>query len=220
MNVTTHQRGAKDADCRFCSLLNGADDSFDSCWMAEGSYKAIVSAGTLVPGWTLICPTHHIVNLSDDYRTNGYWRFASAVSEVLVSRYGDCAMFEHGAANEVSLTGCGVGHAHSHLVPLHFSLEEAARGASPDLFWHECQAKDIKALAKGNEYLFVASKFSENRTTGSLCLLKSPTSQFFRKVIANKLGIAEQYDYKKYPRLDVASNSAQELRMYSNALEV
>ena len=35
-------------------------------------------------------------------------------------------MFEHGASHTGSIMGCGVDHAHVHLVPLDFNLAEEA----------------------------------------------------------------------------------------------
>lgn len=214
MDVSTYLRAAKEAECRFCSLLSGAADSFNSSWMAEGAYTAMVSVGAFVPGWTLICPLTYSVNLSDDYVERDFWDFTATAADFVTSRYGASAMFEHGAGVETSLTGCGVGHAHAHLVPLGFSLEDAARAAAPEFNWQACRAADIKAVVNGCEYLFVSSTFQSGETKGSLCILEKPTSQFFRKVIADRLGMGEQYDYKKYPMLEMARISAHELRKH------
>lgn len=210
MNVT-YPRDAKEVDCRFCALLNGAKDAFPSIWLAEDAYKAMISVGAFIPGWTLICPVTHAVNLVDHYNLQEFWDFASTAADVIERRYGECAMFEHGAARETSLTGCGVGHAHSHLVPLNFSLEKEARKFAPELSWRECRATDAKVIADGKEYLFAASSFQGAETRGSICLLETPTSQFFRRAISSRLGIGDLYDYKKYPMLEITKTSALEL---------
>jgi len=119
MNMTYHP-DSKEVECRFCSLLNGADDKFDSTWLSDETYRAMVSVGSMVPGWSMVCPIDHHVNLSEFYRKQDFWDFASNAAAVIARRYGMCTMFEHGACNETSLTGCGVGHAHGHLVPLDF----------------------------------------------------------------------------------------------------
>lgn len=211
MNVT-YPRGAKEADCRFCALLGGAQDSFSSIWLEDDAFKALVSVGSFIPGWALICPVTHAVNLVDYYNLQDFWDFASHAAHIVKRRYGTCAMFEHGAARETSLTGCGVGHAHGHLVPLNFSLEDEARKFAPELTWTECRAKDVKILSDGKEYLFAATSFNGAETRGIICVLETPTSQFFRQVIASRLGIGGLYDYKKYPMLEMARASAFELR--------
>ncbi len=211
----TTQQGKQRVDCRFCSLLAGDGDAFDSIWLSEGNYRSVVSVGALVPGWSLLCPVAHVVNLVDEYKSEDFWRFAVAAELVLQQRYRACAFFEHGASSELSLTGCGVGHAHGHLVPLNFSLEAEARSVAPEFGWTDCRASDVGAIASGREYLFVASKFQGASTTGSLCVLEQPTSQFFRRLIAGKLGIGDMYDYKKYPMLEIAGESAHQLRAFA-----
>lgn len=214
MNLT-YLPDSKGVECRFCSLLNGAEDKFNSTWLSDDAYRAIVSVGSFVPGWSMVCPVSHHINLSDFYRRQDFWDFTSIAADAVSRRYGKFTMFEHGAGTESSLTGCGVGHAHGHLVPLDFSLENEALKVAPELNWQQCRAADIKALVRGGEYLFVASTFEAEQTVGRLCVLETPTSQFFRKVIANKLGIGELYDYKKYPMLEIAQTSASELRELS-----
>lgn len=203
--------------CRFCTLLAGASDDFDSTWLSEPGYRAMVSVGAMVPGWTLICPVEHIVNLSEKFKSGDFWRFSATAAQVLEEHYGSCAFFEHGSASEESITGCGVGHAHAHLVPLNFSLEAEARNSSPQLAWHYCSASEIATLSMGQEYLFVAKKFSGAETVGSLAILQEPTSQFFRRLIAHRLGIGDLYNYKKYPMLDIAAQSAEHLRYHASS---
>lgn len=219
MDMTTLPEKQR-VQCRFCSLLGGAADVFDSVWLSEGGYRAMVSVGALVPGWSLICPVNHAVNLSDNYARRDFWKFASTAAHVLEDRYGACAFFEHGAGSEGSLTGCGVGHAHGHLVPLSFSLEAEAHRSAPELVWRECPVSEVKAFASGREYLFVATRFEGAESVGSLCVLEEPISQFFRRLIARRLGIGDLYDYKKYPMLDMAAESARELRDHAGAVLV
>jgi ATP adenylyltransferase len=211
---TRHQGG-----CRFCSLLSGAaGDSFDSVWLGSVDYRALLSVGALVPGWTLICPVRHVVNLCQDYGRSDFWSFSGSAAAILEERYGSPAYFEHGSASEASLTGCGVGHAHGHLVPLTFDLEREALHSAAGLRWQSCDASDINVLAAGREYLFVAACFEGVSTRGSICVLDEPTSQFFRRVIAKKLGMSDLYDYNKYPMLDIAAESARELRGHAAKL--
>jgi ATP adenylyltransferase len=204
--------------CRFCSLLAGTRDTFNSEWLSEDDYKAIVSIGAMVPGWSLICPVRHVVNLNEDYARDDFWTFARTAARTLDDRYGACTFFEHGAARESSLTGCGVGHAHGHLVPLPFSLEAEARRFEPGLSWRKCAVSEVKRIASNREYLFVASKFDGEFSVGSLCVLEQATSQFFRRVIARRLGIGDLYDYRQYPMLELAAETANELRAHSPAV--
>jgi len=67
-------------------------------------------------------------------------------------------------------------------------------------------------MSNGQEYLFVADHFNRDQTIGLITLLDEGTSQFFRKVIADRLGLGEFFDYRRYPMLDIAEQSAIQLR--------
>lgn len=200
------------AQCRMCDVLAGAPDAFDSAWLSDSEYKALVSVGAMVPGWSLVFPTKHCVNLASLYKQKRFWEFAAAANEHLQARYGRCAVFEHGARTEASLTGCGVGHAHLHLVPLDFSLAGESLRYSKILKWRTCRAADVLEISAGREYLFVADGFEREETTGLISILGTPQSQFFRRVISSRIGLPDFYDYKAHPMLDIARASARELR--------
>jgi len=201
-------------DCRLCAILRdgSAVDAFESVWLGGDEYKALISVGAMVPGWTLVCPIEHEVNLTDHYSKSRFQDFVRKAHTHLQRRYGRCVVFEHGARREDSLTGCGVGHAHLHLVPLSFPLSLEALRSAPELDWRPCVMAQVQDLAAGGEYLFVADEYEGPTTAGLLARLDTPTSQFFRRVIAGRLGLPEFFDYKKYPMLDIARSSAEELR--------
>lgn len=202
------------AACRMCSILNdgAAADAFDSIWLASDEYKALISVGSMVPGWTLVCPIKHEINLTGQYGNSHFLDFVQTALGHLERRYGKCVVFEHGSYREDSLTGCGVGHAHLHLVPLDFPLAVEALRSATELDWQPCSITQVQDIAANSEYLFVANEYAGPGTSGLLAKLDTPVSQFFRRVIANRLGLPEFFDYKKYPMLDIAQSSAEALR--------
>lgn len=206
--------------CRFCALLAGKNDTFDSVWLRGEHFQAMVSIGALIPGWTLLVPRDHATNMSDAYERSEFWEFAGAAAETVESTYGQVTLFEHGPSHSASLTGCGVDHAHTHLVPLRFSLEALARLEEPELRWEDCRVDEVRARANGCEYLYVASDFNGSSTQGSIARLEQPTSQFFRKLIARQTGLAASWDYKLFPMLEVSSGSAARLRAQAGATEL
>jgi len=201
--------------CRFCKILKSADqsvhDAVDLPWMQDSRYAAIVSIGALVPGWSLVCPRAHQLNLSSHFERADFWEFCSRAEGQLASRFGHVRVFEHGAQFEQSATGCGTDHAHLHLVPLDFGLCEAVLQSPGDLSWTRCRLSDVRRLAAGREYLFAADKLDGSETQGILAFPPVPTSQFFRRVIADRLGMSAMYDYKRFPMTDVAAESARVL---------
>lgn len=207
-------RPAKSA-CRFCEYLKSAGDNepINTPWLLNNEFGALISIGALVPGWTLVCPVNHQINMSNQYEKDAFWEIASKVHEVLRQAYGEIRIFEHGAQFDQSATGCGANHAHLHFVPLDFSLATEAMAFDEALKWEPCLLSEIEIHTSGREYLFVADHFNENKTPGFLSLLNVETSQFFRKVIAHRLGKPEFYDYRKYSMLDIGGASLKHLRL-------
>ena len=200
-------------DCRFCSYFGSeSTDPVDAPWFRDDDYCAMVSKGALVPGWSLICPAKHGLSLANDYRLQEFWKFSSKAEAIIRARYGEVRLFEHGASFAGSLTGCGTDHAHLHLVPLAFGLSTEALRYDASQEWSPCLASDIAERTSGREYLFVSDRFEGTETAGLLCLPKTPISQFFRRVVASRLGLKEFYDYRRHPMLDIASSSASHLR--------
>lgn len=205
--------GVSSAICRFCAIFQKEADlpGVYTPWLANGDYAALVSVGALVPGWTLLCPVAHHTNMQASYAAPNFWEFASLVESVVSNRYGQVSVFEHGPNVPESLTGCGTGHAHMHLVPVDFSLTVESIRFDRTKSWTSCFASEIAARVDGREYLFVADKFEGTSTRGMLCVLEESTSQFFRKVIAQRLGMAEFSDYRRYPMLDIVEASSLQL---------
>lgn len=203
-----------DTDCRFCGYFNSnSGDPVNTPWLMDDTYCAMVSKGALVPGWTLICPMQHGFSLANDYRMHEFWNFSSKAEAIIRARYGDVQVFEHGTRHAGSLTGCGTDHSHLHMVPLAFSVSTEALRYDTSLKWSSCRAADIGERATEREYLFVSDRFEGDQTSGLLCLLETPVSQFFRRVVASRLGLIEFYDYRRHPMLDIARSSATKLRL-------
>ena len=201
------------AGCRFCGYFDhGGVELVDTPWLRDDDYFAMVSKGAMVSGWSLICPLRHDFSLTNDYRIGKFWDFAGRAEAVIRARYGDVRVFEHGAGYVGSPTGCGTDHAHLHLVPLPFSLATEALRYDAALTWSSCKAKDVRERVAGREYLFVSDRFDGDQTSGLLCLLEAPVSQFFRRVVASRLGLREFYDYRRHPMLEIAERTASDLR--------
>lgn len=210
-----------DIPCKFCQLLSNKTQNaaVDVPWLSNDHYAALVSIGALVPGWSLVCPIEHSLNLSRHYEKQEFWKFVTTAVDTLVKQYGQVRLFEHGAFSENSLTGCGTGHAHFHIVPLGFSLMDEGMFFAPEKQWERCLASEIHGIVGGQEYLFVADQFNGKQTEGLITLLDTGVSQFFRRVIANRLGIGEFFDYKNYPMMNIAEASSYQLQASSSEIK-
>ncbi|MGH6755462.1 MAG: hypothetical protein ACREDP_25190, partial [Bradyrhizobium sp.] len=152
--------------CRFCSITGdeGEVAEYDRPIAISQGYFAIPSLGGFLSGWTLVCPRHHRVNLSAEYSTPAFLDFARRIYGAVTAEFGPAVVFEHGAAREGSVTGCGTDHAHLHFVPLEASLATLVRQYEPTRDWIACSASDIRNIAAGHEYLFMSDRFEHSAT--------------------------------------------------------
>lgn len=129
----------------------------------------------------------------------------------LVSQvYGDSVLFEHGAVRPNSAVGCGVDHAHIHVVPLASAgLLDDVKAACPLLHW--TSAPSISDLAQlvpiGTPYLWLSTAEGADVGFGA-----EIGSQVVRRVIARRLGITHQYDWRAFPHEPTALATIRNLR--------
>lgn len=197
-------------ECRFCEIARSATVAgYDAPLAANKEYFAIPSLGALVPGWVLICPREHRPNLRASFRDAELTSLRLRVSEMLTRKFTHpIRMFEHGAAEDCSATGCGVNHAHLHLVPLALPLFNAVSRSEDNLDWHRLPASAIPD-ATAREYLLYSDAGDAFDPSVHFAALDTPTSQYFRKIVAQQVGRSSEYDYRAHPNLrNVAATTA------------
>ena len=196
-------------ECRFCSILNGNKKfgEIDTPIYEDDNYFLLSSVGALVEGWTLVIPKKHGYSMKKYYSNKTFIDFLNKSIYRIKNAYKTkkIVVFEHGANKYGSLTACGTNHAHLHIVPLDESILDDIKLL---LEFKEIKVEHISDCVGDNEYLLYAD--IENEFDDSSCyihILKKPESQFFRKVIANKLGIPEKYNYRENMNLDISKST-------------
>jgi hypothetical protein len=127
------------------------------------------------------------------------------LSEQVRSRFGEVCVFEHGPAFANHKVGCSVDHAHLHIVPLTFDIEEAARPYMPHdsewsrASWSECR----QAHLAGRDYLY----FEQPLGSGFISTHSDFGSQVFRKAIASQIGRPGDFNWREFPELDTVSRT-------------
>jgi len=188
-------------NCRLCNIISGqrlfgiADQPF----LESDNYIAIPSIGPLIEGWSMVIPKQHKLSLMHDYGNDEFLEFTTLAHKHISSIYGNTVMFEHGANSTGSLTGCGVDHAHFHIVPFEHTLIDDIQANG--MVWENNKANEIHDLCKNRDYLFYCDEINTKELLGSTHIFNNPTSQFFRNIIAKKIGKLEVSDYKKHPRI-------------------
>ncbi|MDE2796796.1 MAG: hypothetical protein OXL34_18420 [Gemmatimonadota bacterium] len=202
--------------CRFCAIADGQPSHWtDSVLFETQSYVVIASIGAIVPGWTMVVPREHTLNLSGALLDPEFSDLRIRVAAILTKEYPACTVrfFEHGAQTPTTRIACGVDHAHLHLVPLARSLGPSLRHQPTPATWRHLPLSTIPEAVAGSEYLLYSDDAQRLNPPCWLALPTNPVSQFFRRTLAAIAGKPEHFDYREHPFLsNVASTQHTLLR--------
>jgi hypothetical protein len=120
-------------------------------------------------------------------------------SDVITRAYHSPTIFEHGPSEEGTDVGCGIDHAHLHLMPLQFSLVEQVKKNEElsGLTWSKCEGDlcQLQNLYRQRKpYLYIKDPGRESVYS----IPERVSCQCLRRVVAHKLGIENEYDYNKF----------------------
>lgn len=189
--------------CKFCANIFGeerANSPWDRPLLLTDNFALVPSLGSLVPGWLMAIPRRHILSMASltHEEANELGEIIRLACGTLKDTFGVApTIFEHGASQNNQLVGCGIDHAHLHIVPLDFDLAEIATQHG---IWSVLERgskslipTELMSLSANRPYLYL-------RTPGNASLLSQPrpqVSQFFRRLIASQLGFGQnQFDYR------------------------
>ena len=190
----------KAVGCRLCHLERNASP-WNEVLITTDNFLMVPSKGALVLGWLLLVPRIHVLSFAALPQSSK--KELGALLPQVVARatelFGRVTVFEHGAVKPGSAFGCGIDHAHVHLVPLKFDLVSETKAQHPHLQWNETVAP---WLGEGRTFDL---PYVAVGTHGDRCLLSQPASverQFLRRVIARAVGTPERFDYDSHPCLE------------------
>lgn len=191
-------------DCELCGSLGAIENRqiWNRPLLESQNFVVIPSLGALVVGWVLIVPKHHAISmgaLSDsDWAELDDLKRTTASALRAYYRLPVCA-FEHGPSREGLRLGCGVDHAHLHLVPIDSDLMTATRRfTSWSAPWRPARLLDCRAAFEDGEgYLYV----EQPTGFGHIVTDRDFESQVFRRAIATAIGLEEQFRWREYPQM-------------------
>ena len=102
--------------------------------------------------------------------------------------------------------GCGVDHAHLHLVPLQVDLVSEAL-ADRSIHWEAIPhwSELHQRVPEDRDYLLVSNVDSIAYVANTA----PPTSQYFRKLVAKLHGMKSRWDYQTYPFAENAKSTVE-----------
>lgn len=196
--------------CKLCAELTAKNgrEPWNEFLLETEHFAVIPSLGALVEGWLLIVPKGHYISMG---AVPVAWRqeaddLQEQVQKLLRDQYNQPVLtFEHGPSAARHGTGCGVDHAHLHVVPLDCDLLQFVEPFVPvNLEWKSCDWKErTEAYQTGQDYLY----FKPERSTGRIALSEDFGSQVFRKAISLYLGIPEEFSWREYPQVAIVERT-------------
>jgi ATP adenylyltransferase len=154
--------------------------------------------GHFVEGYGLIVSKEHFVSFafSSQEILAELDEYSNTISAKLKDLYKlPIIMFEHGEVNEMHPAGCCIEHAHLHLMPINIDiLSELNNSFEINL---------INSFRELTHYRSInASYIFYNSVDGQKIVFKVGRNlpcQYVRRLICNKLGIAEKWDWAIFP---------------------
>lgn len=201
--------------CRLCLDVgaNAPSEKWNEPIFESPNFVALVSLGALVEGWTLVVPKKHFICLGaiPDLLIDEMREVKSALYSALRQSYGRVCAFEHGPSRPNCNLGCGVDHAHLHMVPLDFDLIAAVTPFLPEnTLWCDADADECRSsFRRGEDYLYLEQPEGCTR----IATHQSFASQLFRRAIALKVGRPAQFNWREYPQIPTVNATLDKLRV-------
>jgi diadenosine tetraphosphate (Ap4A) HIT family hydrolase len=181
-------------DCEFCSQ-SGRFEWFNTPLAIDKDYAiAVPSVGSFVPGYILVVPAVHVTascRIPADHKAR-LASFTNDLASQLASKYREkITIFEHGACDSrLQPQSACVNHAHLHLVPGSYDLISEA----PEQVHKYSSLEEFLEEEREEPYLML-----QDPGGPLLSFADQPVPQFFRRVVARRLGMADFWDYAAFP---------------------
>ncbi|BAH06987.1 HIT family protein [Clostridium kluyveri] len=195
--------------CSFCSEINNDDynNLIDKItYPAIGLNDRIVyetknwvvmpTLGGFIKGYLLIVTKQHFISISTcpEELFSELEYLVKAVKRVFINVYNSPAiMFEHGAISQFKRGGCCVDHVHLHILPYNGDIigEIIKDDTKHELVKSFYDVKNV-VIKHNNPYIFYEDNFGRRYVLFN----KYFPSQYIRKIVCNKLGISEHWDWR------------------------
>jgi ATP adenylyltransferase len=204
-----------DEACLFCQHLQDGGPTTrasERALLETDDFVVWPSVGALVVGWVLIVPKAHVLNLAgltDDLLAQ-LDRLRLEIKSSLRRLGSPLLSFEHGPGAKGAAAGCGIDHAHLHVVPWPDDVRRDTARRANFMF------KPVSGIAAarnpaetGRSYLYV-----EDTAGQWLATAPNIPSQLVRRVIANSLDAPQKFDWRRFP---FDSNTARTIELFQRA---
>lgn len=206
--------------CRICYdlLYQDAAQTWNEPLFKTQNFVVLPSLGALVEGWLLLIPKEHFICMGalPDSIVDEMQEIKQTICSTLLKSYGQVCVFEHGPSKAKLSVGCGVDHAHLHIVPLEFDLATATTKYLPkDTNWIEAEFFACKtAFSRSEDYLYIEQPIGTSR----IATHRDFGSQLFRRAIAAQIGIPNQFNWRDNPQLNNVYATIEKMRSLNSTV--
>jgi ATP adenylyltransferase len=202
---------------RFEALLKGGFSfgaEHDRPLLARPKWLVAPTIGAIVPNWLLLIPRDPVLNFQmwADLHSRSPTLLLEDVRLHLGLRADEIIWFEHGPHSAGTSVGCGLDHAHIHiLIRPSFSFEtftNAARSLS-GLEWSADKCSDAYQTIDIEHSYLVAGSGGGTIVTQDV---EAAGSQFFRRVVAALANAEGAWDYRRFPHVHHVSQTIRTFR--------
>jgi diadenosine tetraphosphate (Ap4A) HIT family hydrolase len=187
---------------RFDNIIHGVCPArvYDSVLVNLGGMVVTPTLGSIVPHWVLAIPKKPFQNIVQwgAHEDAAPLEKLSKIIRHLGHDPSDVIWFEHGSTELGSITGCGIDHAHIHILlrpTFDFLRFKNVAVELSSLDWEELDCNPYPRIGFADSYLIAGSgnRFLLARS------VESAGSQFFRRVVAQLVDKAETWNYRSHP---------------------
>jgi len=209
---------------RFEMLLQGeipdAAANHDRPLLARTDWLVAPTLGAIVPNWLLLIPRDPVLNFRvwSELRAQSPEILLRDVRQHLGLREDEIIWFEHGPRIAGTATGCGLDHAHIHiLLRPRFSFEaftEKAQSLSKFGWTTGASEEAYRRIAVDRSYLIAGS----GDTVIVAQDVEATGSQFFRRVVGALADAGDAWDYRRYPHADRIAETIRTFRLLESVV--
>lgn len=187
--------------CRLCPD-SASEVAYNLPLFESKNFAVLPSVGALIEGWLLLLPKKHFICVGalPESLAVEFQQVKGVAASFIQGVYGSVSVFEHGPHRRRQSVGCGIDHAHLHILPGGFDLLSAVGRFVPEnTRWLTADLSECRAAYSGSkDYLY----FEQEIGKGHIAVHDNFGSQLFRRGIARELGVPDEYDWKEFPHLD------------------
>lgn len=203
------------SESRFSEALSSPLPRMENRPLWRGNYSVVLpTLGMIVPNWFVVVPQTHTFNFAQQTAAvrEELPKLVTSIFDTVSVAGDELLIFEHGPINSGSAVGCGVDHAHLHVV--------VAASVLVNSVWSAME-RDLRAdrgeKALGDLYGSIDSDqpyYMAWRRGGRLLEqpVRNEIPQRFRRIIAAVADRADEWDYRNYPFHENIANTVAVVR--------